>query len=201
MQLGEPRSLLQCCNCLSLRYLRHLLQQILCPNCLLSAPSALSAGEYSHKSTQSICTTNPNMSLADPADNRRQTPNNKTALTTPICLSLRNNAACCIRLRDLRYLRENNTQAYSIYPHNETPMSPADTADYRRRNNKPHNNYTIQKSKHLLAFSTQLCELNFNIAVILRKKVNNVADDECVNLCLFQLKSSYVDYKYCIDNQ
>ena len=33
--------------------------------------------------------------------------NNKTALTSPTCLSLRYNAACCIRLRDLRYLREN----------------------------------------------------------------------------------------------
>ena len=39
------------------------------------------------------------------------------------------------------------------------------------------------------------------MAVILRKKVNNVADDVCVNLCLFLLKSSYMDYKYCIDNQ
>ena len=33
--------------------------------------------------------------------------NHKTALTSPNCLSLRNNAACCIPLRDLRYLREN----------------------------------------------------------------------------------------------
>ncbi len=32
----------------------------------------------------------------------------------PICLSLRNNAACCIRLRHLRYLRENNTEEDSI---------------------------------------------------------------------------------------
>ena len=31
----------------------------------------------------------------------------KTTLTTQNCLSLRNNAACCIPLRDLRYLREN----------------------------------------------------------------------------------------------
>ena len=44
-----------------------------------------------------------------------KTQNNKTALTSPICLSLRNNAACCIRLRHLRHLRENNTQTYSIY--------------------------------------------------------------------------------------
>ena len=33
--------------------------------------------------------------------------NHKTTLTSPNCLSLRYNAACCIPLRDLRYLREN----------------------------------------------------------------------------------------------
>ena len=53
------------------------------------------------------------MSHADHADNRRrnpkqQTPNNrKRTITSPNSLSPRNNAACCIRLRDLRYLREN----------------------------------------------------------------------------------------------
>ena len=31
----------------------------------------------------------------------------KTTLTSPICLSLRDNAACCIPLRHLRNLREN----------------------------------------------------------------------------------------------
>ena len=45
-------------------------------------------------------------SLADPADNRRQTPNPKTTRFL-ICLSLRNNTACCIPLRHLRNLREN----------------------------------------------------------------------------------------------
>ena len=45
-------------------------------------------------------------SPADPADNRRQTPNPKTT-RFPICLSLRNNTACCIPLRHLRNLREN----------------------------------------------------------------------------------------------
>ena len=35
-------------------------------------------------------------------------PQNHINFTTnPTCLSLRNNAACCIPLRDLRYLREN----------------------------------------------------------------------------------------------
>ena len=33
--------------------------------------------------------------------------NNKTALPTPTCLCLRYDAACCIRLRHLRDLREN----------------------------------------------------------------------------------------------
>jgi hypothetical protein len=53
------------------------------------------------------------MYLADHADNRRQTTKqqnsfNRMNLTTnPICLSLRDNAACCIRLRHLRNLREN----------------------------------------------------------------------------------------------
>ena len=36
-----------------------------------------------------------------------ESQNNKIALPTPTSLSLRNNAACCIRLRHLRDLREN----------------------------------------------------------------------------------------------
>ena len=44
-----------------------------------------------------------------------------TTLTTN-CLSLRNNAACCIRLRDLRYLRENiHARVLNLYCTNETP--------------------------------------------------------------------------------
>ncbi len=76
-----------------------------------------------HKLTQSIAQTNPQKSLAEYADNRRQ--NHETTLTT-ICLSLRDNAACCVPLRDLRYLRylrENNTQEYSINQHIQTPIS------------------------------------------------------------------------------
>ena len=52
-------------------------------------------------------------SPADLADLRRQNTNSKTTITaiisqpSPICLSLRNNAACCIPLRNLRNLREN----------------------------------------------------------------------------------------------
>ena len=84
--------------------------------------------------------------------------NNKTAITTkhnynrmnltinPNCLSLRDNAACCIPLRDLRNLRENNTQAYSIYiAQMKTQKSPADLADNRRQTTKHQNPKT---SKH-----------------------------------------------------
>ena len=82
------------------------------------------------------------MSPADFADLRRRTtkkrPNRNNLITISNCLSLRDNAACCIPLRDLRYLRENNTQEYSIYLHKETPMSLADHADNRRQTPKQH---------------------------------------------------------------
>ncbi len=73
--------------------------------------SALSAGEYLHKITQTIRTEETQKSPADLADLRRQNP--KTAKLQQLqqpqttCLSLRNNTACCIPLRYLRYLREN----------------------------------------------------------------------------------------------
>ena len=82
---------------------------------------------------------------ADLADLRRQNTeqqNRNNHNNIPICLSLRDNAACCIPLRDLRYLRENNTQEYSIYVQ-ETPMSPADLAELRRQNPKPHELQTV----------------------------------------------------------
>ena len=107
-------------NCLSLRNNAAPLHS--------SAWSALSAGEYSHKSTQSICTKKPQclpqISLIY-ADKRqvdqmallKQMP--QISLTKTVtnysgdiqfmlfAVCLRNNAACCIPLRDLRYLREN----------------------------------------------------------------------------------------------
>ena len=78
--------------------------------------------ENTRKSTQSIRTEETSMSPADLSDLRRQTTKQQNTLTSPICLSLRNNAACCIPLRDLRNLRENNTQAYSINPHRRNPQ-------------------------------------------------------------------------------
>ena len=58
--------------------------------------------------------------------------------TNPICLSLRNNAACCIPLRDLRYLRENTRKSTQSIGTEETHVSPADLADYRRQTPKQH---------------------------------------------------------------
>ena len=73
------------------------------------------------------------MSPADLADYADKTQNHNNITN---CLSLRYNAACCIPLRDLRYLRENTRKStQSIYTE-ETPMSPADLADNRRRTTK-----------------------------------------------------------------
>ncbi len=71
-------------------------------------------------------------------------------LETTNCLSLRNNAACCIPLRYQRYLRENTLKSTQSICTNETPMSPADPADLRRRNPKQH-------EPHQPIF---LCEIN-----------------------------------------
>ncbi len=90
------------------------------------------------------------MSPADLADLRRQNP--KTAKLQQLqqpqttCLSLRNNTACCIPLRHLRYLRENNTQEYSSNLHKENNKS---LADNRRQNPKPPNPKTALTSNHL----------------------------------------------------
>ena len=61
--------------------------------------------------------------------------NNKTALTSPTCLSLRNDAACCIPLRDLRYLRENiHMRVLQQSTQTKPQKSPADHADYADKN-------------------------------------------------------------------
>ncbi len=63
--------------------------------------------ENTRKSTQSICTKKPQCLPQISLIYADKTQNNKTALTSPNCLSLRDNAACCIPLRHLRDLREN----------------------------------------------------------------------------------------------
>jgi hypothetical protein len=85
-----------------------------------------------------------------PADNRRLNPKqqnnyNRMNLTTnPTCLSLRNNAACCIPLCVICVICGRIfTQEYSIYiAQMKTQKSPADLADLRRQNPKQQNSLT-----------------------------------------------------------
>ncbi len=67
-------------------------------------------GRINIQLTQSIYTEETPISPADLADLRRRNPKTQNYINLTICLSLRDNAACCIPLRNLRYLREN------IYP-------------------------------------------------------------------------------------
>ena len=88
-----------------------------------SAQSALSAGEYSHESTQSISTKKTPMSPADLADNADKPQNYKTTITTPpqtvfLCEIMQ---LAAFPLRNQRNLRENNTQEYSINIHRRNP--------------------------------------------------------------------------------
>ena len=71
---------------------------------------------------------NPNMSLADHADDRRRNPTTTlTAQTVFLCEIMQ---LAAFPLRDLRNLRENiHIRVLKIYCTNETPMSPADLAD------------------------------------------------------------------------
>ena len=82
----------------------------LCVICAIS-------GRMTCKHTQSISTNETPMSPADHADNRRRNPkrqNSKPHQPVFLCEIMQ---LCCIRLRNLRYLRENNTQEYSSNPH------------------------------------------------------------------------------------
>jgi hypothetical protein len=53
---------------------------------------------------------------------------------TTTCLSLRNNTACCIPLRDLRYLRENiHARVLNLLAQMKPHISHTDHADNRRQ--------------------------------------------------------------------
>src|SRR5574344_1574741 len=92
-----------------------------------------------------------------------KTQNNKTALTSPVCLSLRYNAACCIPLRDLRNLRENiHPNLLNLYCSNETPISPADLADLRRQTTKQQNSLNLK----LTVFLCDIMQLAAFLCVI-----------------------------------
>ena len=57
------------------------------------------------------CSNETPMYPADLADLRRRNPKQQNCYNYPTCISLRNNAACCIPLRDLRNLRENTRKS------------------------------------------------------------------------------------------
>ena len=104
----------------------------------------------------------PQKSPADLADLRRQNPKPKTTLTSPICLSLRDNAARCIPLRYLRNLRENiHMRVLNLYCSNETPMSPADLADLRRQTSKHQNikPHELSRAQHFNKTSVEVSNL------------------------------------------
>ena len=84
-------------------------------------------------------------SPADLADLRRQTTKqqNSISLKQPVflCDIMQ---PCCIPLRDLRYLRENNTQEDSInIPRRNPQKAPADLADLRRQTPKEQNSLNL----------------------------------------------------------
>ena len=100
-------------NCLSLRYNAA---------CCIPLRNLRYLRENTRKSTQSICTKKPQCLPQISQIHADKPQNHKTTLTSPNCLSLRNNAACCIPLRDLRNLRENNTQEDSINLQTKKPQ-------------------------------------------------------------------------------
>ena len=103
-----------------------------------SASSALSAGEYTSKLTQSIYTNEPPVSPADLADLRRRNPKQQNSLTSRNCLSLRDNAACCIPLRDLRNLRENtHPNLLNLYTQTKPQYLPLISQIYADETQKP----------------------------------------------------------------
>ena len=93
-----------------------------------------------------------------------------TALTIPTCLSLRNNAACCIPLRNLRNLRENNTQEDSINLHKRNPRSlPQISLIYadKQQNIKTtnHNNHTNPRAHAHRVFQKYQCRSVYTLTI------------------------------------
>ena len=109
------------------------------------------------------------MSPADLADDADETQNNKTqnetnskTIQTSTCLSLRNNTACCIPLRDLRHLRENKYARVLHQSTKEPPISLADPADLRRQTPKP--KATITTITTITTLTTTCLSLRNNAA-------------------------------------
>ncbi len=103
-----------------------------------------------------------------------KTQNNINLTTIPNCLSLRNNAACCIPLRDLRYLRENTRKSTQSICTEETPMSPADLADLRRQNPKPQQHSQTVFLCEIMQLAAFLCVICVICGRITRKSTQAI---------------------------
>ena len=136
-------------RCSSLRYNAALLHS--------SAWSALSAGEYSRKRTQSTLHTE------TPCVSRRsrrlsQTKPKTTTFQTVFLCEIMQLAA--FSLRDLRYLRENiHASVLNLHCTKKPHVSPADFADSRRQNPKPHKTVFLCEIMQLAAFLCVICAI------------------------------------------
>ena len=124
-------------NCLSLRNNAALLHS--------SAWSALSAGEYSHKSTQSICTKKPQCLPQISLITQTKPKTTTTSQTVFLCEIMQ---LCCIPLRDLRYLRENIHIRVLNLSAQRNPNVSRRSRWLRRQNPKP-------QQHHKLSFSAK----------------------------------------------
>ena len=102
--------------------------------CVISAI----CGRITRKSTLSIHTNETPISPADLADDADKPQNQDykiaTITRTTTCLSLRDNAACCIPLRNQRYLRE-NIHIRGLYQLTKIPQETLTTNCLYLRNN------------------------------------------------------------------
>ena len=96
--------------------------------------------------------------LADDADKPQNYNNPKTKLATN-CLYLRDNAACCIPLRNLRYLREN----IHIRVLKQSPKKPQCIPQIYADETQNHTNYK-------LSFSTtsESCIFQQNTCIVMK---------------------------------
>ena len=88
---------------------------------------------------------------------------------------LRNNVACCIPLRDLRYLRENiHASVLNLHCTKKPHVSPADFADSRRQNPK---NYQQKRSASEHAVYVNTLNLRENTSALADTTKKNISGD------------------------
>ena len=104
-------------------------------------------------------------------------------ITNSTCLSLRNNAACCIPLRHLRYLRENNTEEDSINIPRRSPkclsLIYADKQQNSNNCNNPKQPVFLCVIMQLAAFLCMICVICGRIT---RKRTQSIYPEETPNV-------------------